>query len=96
MKNVNLAELPLSAKVGIIWSFFWRGIAIALGSALCGLVLGALAGLVFGIAGVVRGAPVAGGLLGAATGITFTYLYLRWLLASRLGKFRLLLVSAER
>ncbi len=36
-----------------------------------------------------------GGLLGLLTGLFFFYLYVRWLLASRLGAFRLVLVLAD-
>ena len=91
----RLAAYSVATKALICWSFLWRGIAIGIGSALCGGLLGGIAGAVLGLTGLFKAAPFVGGLLGALCGFVFLYFYVRWLLTSRLGQFRLLLVHAE-
>lgn len=104
MKQVDFRKLGFAAKAGICWSFFWRGITITIGSMLLGGVLGAVFGFIFGMAGSAAGLPkhtvvnVAQGggfILGLAAGVFFLYVYIRWLLGSRLGAYRLILVSAD-
>ena len=96
MTPIDFKELPTLSQAGIVWSFFWRGIATTLGSALCGALLGGIVGFALGISGIGRSAlPLIGGLVGLLTGLFFFYLYVRWLLASRLGHFRLVLVPAD-
>lgn len=95
MNPINIKELPFSSKASICWSFFWRGILTVLASSLCGALLGGVAGFFLGLAGVVKAAPIVGGVLGLICGVYFLYLFLRWLLSSRLGSFRLVLIHAE-
>ncbi len=96
MTPIDFKELTTLSQAGIVWGFFWRCIATALGSALCGALLGGIVGFVLGISGIARSAiPMIGGLLGLLTGLFFFYLYVRWLLASRLGAFRLVLVLPD-
>ena len=77
MTPIDFKELTTLSQAGIVWGFFWRCIATALG-------------------GIARSAiPMIGGLLGLLTGLFFFYLYVRWLLVSRLGAFRLVLVLAD-
>jgi len=95
MNPLDIKELPFSSKARICWGFFWRGIVITLGSTLCGALLGGVAGFILGFAGAPQAAAPVGGLLGVVTGAFFIYLFLRWLLSSRLGNFRLLLVHAQ-
>lgn len=95
MSPLTFTELSLSAKASICWSFFWRGIVITIASSLTGAVLGGIAGAILGLGGVSRAAPVAGGMLGLVAGALFVYFYVRWLLSSRLGQYRLLLVRAD-
>jgi hypothetical protein len=95
MNPLDIKELPFSSKASICWNFFWRGFVIALGSALCGGLLGGIAGFILGFAGLVKAAPVAGGVLGVVVGAYFIYLLLCWLLSSRLGDFRLVLIPAD-
>lgn len=92
MTPIDFKELTTLSQAGIVWGFFWRCIA----TALCGALLGGIVGFVLGISGIARSAiPMIGGLLGLLTGLFFFYLYVRWLLASRLGAFRLVLVLAD-
>ena len=95
MTALDIKELPFSSKASICWGFFWRGIAITIGSALGGGVLGGLVGFILGLIGAAKGAAVVGGILGLFVGAFFLYLFVRWLLSSRLGNFRLVLVDAH-
>lgn len=95
MNPIDIKELPFSSKASICWSFFWRGIVTTIASSLCGALLGGIAGLILGITGVVKAAPLVGGVLGLICGTYFLYLLLRWLLSSRLGSFRLVLIHAD-
>ena len=95
MNPLDIKELPLSSKARICWGFMWRGIAMTIGSMLCGGLLGGIAGFGLALVGVPKAAPVVGGILGAITGIFFIYLFVRWLLSSRIGSFRLALVHAQ-
>jgi hypothetical protein len=95
MNPLDIKELPLSSKARICWGFFWRGIVVTLGSTLCGGLLGGIVGFILGFAGTPKAAPIVGGALGAVTAAFFMYLFVRWLLSSRLGDFRLVLVHAQ-
>ena len=95
MNPLNITELSLSAKAGICWSFLWRGLLITVGSSVCGGIAGAIVGFILGLAGADAVVPVIAGLLGIAVGVLFIYVWVRWLLSSRLGQFRLMLVRAE-
>ena len=95
MNPINIKELPFSSKASICWSFFWRGTIATLASSLCGGLLGWIIGFFLGLTGVVKAAPIVGGALGLICGAYFLYLLLRWLLSSRLGSFRLVLIHAE-
>jgi hypothetical protein len=52
-------------------------------------------GFVLGFLGVTEGIAVVAGILGAVYSIFFVYLFLCWLLSSRIGNFRLVLVHAQ-
>ena len=95
MSPLNIKELPFSSKARICWGFLWRGIVITLGSALCGGLFGGVAGFILGLAGLPMAGPTVGGVLGAICGAFFLYLFVRWLLSSRIGSFRLALVHAD-
>jgi hypothetical protein len=95
MNPLDIKELPLSCKARICWGFFWRSIAAALASSLCGGVIGGVAGFVLALAGIPKAAPFFGVVLGAVCGAFFLYLLVRWLLSSRLGSFKLILVQAQ-
>jgi hypothetical protein len=95
MNALDIKVLPFSSKARICWGFFWRSIVIAIGSALSGALLGAIAGFALAFLGVTKGIAVVGGILGAVCGAFFLYLLVRWLLTSRIGNFRLVLVNAQ-
>ena len=100
MQALNIAALRFSEKLGICWSFFWRAILITLASMLAGGILGAIFGALVAASGAfgpseLQVAQVGGGVLGLVAGFFFLYLYVRWLLSAKLGKYRLLLVLAE-
>ncbi len=100
MTPLNVSSIGLGGKASICWSFFWRGFVMMIGSMLAGGVLGGVFGAIVGAIGLSKGSALAVMLLGSATlgalaGLTFLYLYIRWLLSSRLGRFRLVLVLAD-
>lgn len=100
MAPIDITTLDLGRKIAICWSFLWRGVAITLGSMLAGGLLGGLLGFLLAVTGMARVSgpqlvQVAGTLVGGLTGLFFMYLYVRWLLTSRLGRYRLLLVPAD-
>jgi len=95
MSTLNIKELPLLSKARICWGFFWRGIVATIGSALCGGLLGVIAGFILALIGAPRGAGVVvGGVLGTLSGLFFLYLLVRWLLSTRIGSYRLVLTHA--
>lgn len=96
MNELEIKELPLPAKVGICWGFFWRGICITLASSLCGALIGGVVGFLFALLGIPKSAATAvAGIVGLACGGIFLYFYIRWLLSARLGGFRLALLYAH-
>ncbi len=97
MGVVDISSLPFSSKAGLCWSFFWRGLVITLGSSLAGGLLGFVIGFVFALAGLpVELIQIVGGLAGLVAGCFFIYLYVKWLLSSQLGRYRLQLVHNDR
>jgi ABC-type phosphate/phosphonate transport system permease subunit len=96
MNTLEIKELPFSSKAQICWGVFWRGIAITIGSALVGGLLGGIAGFVLALIGAPRvSVTVVGGGLGVIAGAFSIYVYVRWLLSTRLGSFRLVLIHAQ-
>lgn len=95
MNPIDIRHLPLSSKASICWGFFWRGVLASLVSALCGGLLGGIAGFILSLIGVPKAAAATGGVLGLVAGVVFLYLFIRWLLSSRLGSYKLVLVDAN-
>jgi GYF domain 2 len=93
---IDVRSLPFTSKAGLVWSFFWRGIMITIASSVAGGLVGGCIGLVMGLAQLpIEMIQVAGGIAGIAVGCFFFYLYVQWLLTSRLGAFRLQLVRED-
>jgi ABC-type amino acid transport system permease subunit len=95
LNSIDIDNLPLSSKASLCWSFFWRAIVTSLGSAVCGGLLGGIVGVIFGLAGTPKVAVAVGGVLGIGCGAFFLYVFIRWLLSSRLGRYKLLLVNTD-
>lgn len=104
MTPLDIRKLNFLSKVQICWSFLWRALSVGLGSAIAGGILGGILGV--GVAVVVHaiGMPndvgrrfvtYSGAAIGGATGMVFFYIYVRWLLGSPLGRYRLVLLSAD-
>jgi len=98
MDSVDFTTLPLSSKARIIWGFIWRFILNSLVAMVVAGLLGALIGFFVAVSGLTQSTVVTA-TLGAVTGlcvqIFFLYFYVRWLLSSRLGTYRLKLVHAD-
>lgn len=96
MNTLEIKELPFPSKASICWGFFLRGMLITLGSMICGALIGGVIGFVFAMLGISKSlGPVVAGIGGLASGAIFLYFYVRWLLSSRLGAFKLVLVHAN-
>jgi membrane associated rhomboid family serine protease len=95
MNQLEIKTLPLSSKAAICWSFLWRSVVVAIGSGVCGALIGGVIGFVFAALGMPRSSvSIVGGLAGLLTGF-FLYVFVRWLLSSRLGRFKLILINAS-
>ena len=104
-KNIlNIKALPFQSKARICWGFFWRSIVLAIGCGLSGALIGGIVGGIFGVILSLTGTSDANGLylvhivsgiLGVLWGCFCFYFYIRWLLSSKFGKYRLLLVHAD-
>lgn len=95
MNVLDIKKLSFSSKARICWGFFWRGIIVSLGSALCGGLLGGIAGFILGFAGLHTVIPAISGALGAIAGVFFLYVFVLWVLSSRIGSFRLALIHVD-
>lgn len=96
MNKQEITTLPFSAKIAISWSFLWRSVVVGLAAGVCSTVAGGILGFVFALVGMPRSSvPIAAGLVGLLIGFLFLYVFIRWLLSSHLGRFKLVLVNAS-
>lgn len=104
MVALDVKQLRFGAKLGLCWSFMWRGLVTTIGAVIAASVLGGVLGLVIGLLGVATGtseasvtgtAQMIGACIGAVCGFVSLYFYVRWLLGSRLGRYRLVLLAAD-
>jgi hypothetical protein len=101
MNQLDIRELPLSAKVAITWEFFWRGILTFLLASVLGFLLLLLPGLAMSWLGLLSNDKafetfeLVGRVAVPAVYLFALYFYVRWLLTSQLGAYRLVLVPAE-
>lgn len=97
MEIIQIKELPFFSQARICWGFMWRGLLTTIGSAISGAIVGGIAGFFLGIFGASKNSIAATGfILGFLCGLVFLYVYVRWLLSSRIGSFRLLLARADK
>ncbi len=96
MDPIDFRQLGAMAKVSICWGFLWRSLVIGLAAGAAGSLLGALVGLVVGGTGEQASVLVLSGLFSLVLGCISLYVYVRWLLTSRLGKYRLVLVLSNQ
>ena len=94
--EIDVRSLPLASKASLTWSFFWRGVLTTIASTVAGGLLGGVLGFVLGFLGFpMEFIQFAGGIVGLCLGVVFVFVYIQWLLTSRLGAYRLKLVPAE-
>jgi hypothetical protein len=101
MNEISIENLEISNIIKIWWGFMWRAILTTIGSMLVGGALGWLFGVITGFIGsLIDGTQemvviiaTAGGILGLISGIYSFYLYLRWLLTSKFGNYKLVLID---
>jgi hypothetical protein len=97
LNEVDVRSLPFSAKAALTWSFLWRGLLITILSSVLGGLVGGLAGFVLGVLGFpLEAISLVAGLGGFAIGMACIFLWIQWLLTSRLGGFRLKLVRTDQ
>ncbi len=103
--RVNPKELTLPDWLRLWWGFAWRGLLIMAVSFLAGGALGFLTGVVIGLVLVMCGLDIApfklpmqlfGGCLGIVIGIGFFTVWFKWILRSRFGGLRLVLVRTHQ
>src|SRR4051812_38281971 len=101
---VSMRNLDWRERVGVFWSFLWRALTAAAGTVIVAGTFGIFSGTVVNIAGAMMGMnkyavdmpmQIIGGLTGALVGVLSLYILLRWLLRTKLGQYRLVLVDAN-
>ncbi len=107
MENSNISKLPERIELSrnewfiLTWGFFWRGVCIAFLSifsgAVVGAVLGFLVGTIMGILKVplqyyITPLKVVSFFLGIGINFLFMFVYIKWLLSTNIGPFRLKLI----
>lgn len=97
---VDIDALPTWEQLTIYWGFVWRSIVIGLMTFLLGVVLSFIATVFLSLYGLATGLESAdmnafGGIVAylamAGVGLALTWHFLRWLVQTRMGRFRLLL-----
>lgn len=92
----SLQFLPLAAKVRLTWSFFWRGLVTTVVSLAAGGGMGALLTLPLAMFDAPLPAlQLVGVAAGFFVGFLAFHLNVRWLLASQLWHYRLLLTRSD-
>jgi hypothetical protein len=100
---VSIRNIEWRDQASLYWSFLWRLLAATAGSLVLAGIIGNFSGIVFNILAAMRGLErhamdmpilIAGGLVGALVALVSFYFLLRWLLKSKLGQYRLVLVEA--
>ena len=101
---VGLNNLEWSDKAGVFWSFLWRLLAATAGSIIVAVIVGIFSRNAFGILSAMMGMhkydttipmQALGLVMGAIVGVVLLSFLLRWLLRSKLGQYRLVLVEAS-
>jgi len=96
MTSINIKDLSFQEKLSITWSFVWRGFFITMLSSLLGAFAGFIVGFVLTLLQIPAGViAVMAGLIGFSVGMFSIYVYVQWLLAAKLGAFKLILTRAE-
>lgn len=97
---VDLDALPTQDQFTVYWGFLWRSLVMSLATFLVTFVLSMIAAVFLGLIGLVSGfgsdgfstsQKAVGVIAGIGAGLALTWHFLRWLLQSRMGRFRLLL-----
>ena len=98
--TVEFDQLEFRSRAGIAWGFLWRGTLATLASgvlaALCGFILGLIAGVAAPLLGyrgsverLIAAIRVPSGVIGLAIGLAIFWQYVRWLFRARIGGYRL-------
>ena len=88
-------EVTWGRVVHVWWAWFWRSLVASLGAGVAGGVIGGVAGAVLGLAGARPSQVVYVTIpIGLVIGFVASILTMKWLLTSKLGEFRISLVSS--
>jgi hypothetical protein len=101
---VAVSDVSGREWASLMWGFFWRGIVFTIGCAFGGAIAGGICGAIIGVVMGVAGFPLqritsvtqsVGFVLGLVVGILGLRVYITWLLQSRFGPFRLVLIRRD-
>ena len=104
VKYIGRQTLRPDEWLRLVWGFFWRALSVTVLAAATAGAVGFVIGLLIGLVMVGIGLDVneyglmlnvIGGLIGLLIGFCTYYIYIRWLLKSKMGPFRLQLVRCE-
>ncbi len=105
MNEISIKQIARGEKWQLIRGIAWRGLIVVIGSNIAGIILANMIGNMVGAylaekgqmpsPDLVTGLSVLGLALSVVIGVVFFYLYVRWLLAAKLGKFRMVLVRND-
>jgi hypothetical protein len=88
--DVDIKQLPFSSKIQITWGVFWRiAVVNLLVSVLAGFVGGFFGAIFSNYVGLAMMLALITGILMAFCGF---YAFLRWIFASTIGRFRIVLI----
>jgi len=105
MNEISIKQIARGEKWQLIRGIAWRGLIVVIGTNLAGIFLANMIGNMIGVylaekgqmpsPDLVTGLSVLGLVLSVMIGVAFFYLYVRWLLAAKLGQFRMVLVRND-
>jgi hypothetical protein len=104
MSDCDFESLARRESITLMWGFCWRALSIGAIVFTCGAVIGFIFGFVVGMILSAVGLDVIQyklliqipvGLFGLTIGFCSYYYYIRWLLRSQIGSFRLRLIRTE-
>lgn len=102
---VDLDSIPSRDQIKVFWGYIWRSYVAWVASFVAALIVAVLAGILLGLFGPVAGIPKAnlhktgqiiGFVLAILAGWYFTWHFVRWILKTHIGRYRLLLCRIKR
>ena len=92
---VDIDAIPTSDQFTVFWGYLWRSLVVGVAAGLVGFLLSLIAGVFLGLLGLDSWQKPIGFVAGLGVGLALTWQFLRWLLLSRFGRYRFLLVRGS-